>query len=411
MKSVAYGDVVALLSRYLPPDSVREFRASVRGAERFERSMVRGGTRPAPSVSLGEGEGLEQCITYCQENLSAGEFHQFMLALGEILQKHGNSTHAIELFGAVICMCNDERHEAEMAEAFLKRANAHCLQVNWGPATEDLLAAKTVFIRRGDHVSAGRVENSLGTIQAELGKLTEAITSFERALASFEAAGNAELTGTALMNLGIVNNIAGSYDVALSHYNRARPYFEKAGDARRLAELHHNMGMTYLNKKEYKNASREFDRSLSLGAKERNLNLLGLASLGKANVYYRLHDLPMALKLVNKALEPFSTVGDRLSVADSYKIKGMIHREMKKFNFAESYLQTSLRMNLELRNHLNAGETCFEIGLLEQQRGNTPQATAAFEQAHKHFTEIGARGEAGRVEVALHELRSRQNAI
>ena len=128
-------------------------------------------------------------------------------------------------------------------------------------------------------------------------------------------------------------------------------------------------------------------------------------------MYYRLHDLPMALKLVNKALEPFSTVGDRLSVADSYKIKGMIHREMKKFNFAESYLQTSLRMNLELRNHLNAGETYFEIGLLEQQRGNAPQATAAFEQAHKHFTEIGARGEADRVEVALHELRSKKNAI
>jgi tetratricopeptide (TPR) repeat protein len=217
--------------------------------------------------------------------------------------------------------------------------------------------------------------------------------------------------GTATMNLGIVNNIAGSYDVALSHYKRAQSYFEKAGDADRLAELHHNMGMTYLDKGEYASASREFDRSLSLGTQQHNMNLLGLASLGKANVLYRLNDLPMALKLVNKALEPFTSIGDRLSIADSYRMKGMIHREMKKYNFAESYLLTSLRMNLELKNQLNAAETYFEIGLLEQKRGNASQATAAFEQAHRHFMEIGARGEVGRVEMALHELRSTPNEI
>jgi tetratricopeptide (TPR) repeat protein len=411
MKSTAHTDVRSLLGRYFSQEDVQDLLTRVRGADRFERTQLNGDVKVSGSVSLAECEALDQCITHCQEHLSGAEFHQFILSLGEILQKHGNTTGAIELFGMVIRLCTDERHETDMAEAFLRRANAHCIQSNWGQATEDLRVAKTVFIRRRDHESAGRVENSLGTIESELGKLAQAVASFERALASFEAAGNPGLTGTALMNLGMANNIAGSYDVALTHYNRAQSYFERVGDARRLSELHHNMGMTYLHKGEYKSASREFDRSLSLGAQEHNLNLLGLASLGKANVYYHLRDLPMALKLVNKALEPFSTVGDRLSVADSYKVKGMIHRDMKKYNFAESYLQTSLRMNLELRNHLNTGETYFEIGLLEQQRGNAPQATAAFEQAHKHFTKIGARGEAGRVESALHELRSKQNAI
>ena len=406
MKSSAHRDVLSLLGHYLPKESVQDLLNKVRGAERFERTLLNGGLTGTGPVSVAEGEALDQCITYCQENLSTSEFHQLMLALGELLLKHGNTVRAIELYGTVIGMCSNEGHEAEMAEAYLRRANAHCQRAHWEQATRDLLAGKEVFLRRNDHISAGRVENTLGTIQAELGRLNEAIASFEKALESFEASGDSGMIGTTLMNLGIVNNIAGSYDVALSHYKRAQSYFEKAGDANRLAELHHNMGMTYLSKGEYKNASREFDRSLSLGTQQHNMNLLALASLGKANVHFRLKDLPMALKLVNKALEPFTSIGDRLSVADSYKIKGMIHREMKKYNFAESYLLTSLRMNLELKNHLNAAETYFEIGLLEQQRGNTQQATAAFEQAHKHFMDIGAQGEAGRAEVALRELRS-----
>jgi tetratricopeptide (TPR) repeat protein len=411
MKSSAHEDVLALLRHYLSKGSVDDLLGKVGGTERMERSMLNSGLTGPGYVSIAEGEALDQCITYCQDNLSTGEFHELMIALGEILQKHGHVARAIELYGTVIVMCSNERHEAEMAEAYLRRANAHCQQTHWEQATDDLLAARAVFLKRNDNLSTGRVENTLGTIQAELGKLTEAIASFEKALEAFEASGNFGMIGMALMNLGIVKNIAGTYDAALRHYKRAQSYFEKAGDPGRIAELHHNMGMTYLNKGEYKDASREFDWSLSLGTQQHNMNLLALASLGKANVYYRLNDLTMALKLVNKALEPFTSIGDRLSVADSYKVKGMIHREMKKYNFAESYLLTSLRMNLELKNHLNAAETYFEIGLLEQQRGNARQATAAFEQAHKHFVEIGARGEAGRVEVALHELRSTPNEI
>jgi tetratricopeptide (TPR) repeat protein len=156
------------------------------------------------------------------------------------------------------------------------------------------------------------------------------------------------------------------------------------------------MGMTYLFKSAFQDALREFELSFSLGATSQDANIMGLASLGKANVYYRLKDLRMALRLVNQSLQSFTRSNDQLSIADAYKVKGMIHREMRKFAFAESYLQTSLRMNSELRNHLNTGETYFEIGLLERKRGRADEAALAFGKALTYFRKVGAASDVAR---------------
>jgi hypothetical protein len=61
-------------------------------------------------------------------------------------------------------------------------------------------------------------------------------------------------------------------------------------------------------------------------------------------------------------------------------------------------------MNLELSNRLNAAETYVEIGLLEQQRGNWKEATAAFESAQRYFAMVGAQGHAQGMESDLGKL-------
>jgi len=57
-------------------------------------------------------------------------------------------------------------------------------------------------------------------------------------------------------------------------------------------------------------------------------------------------------------------LNDRLSIADIYKIKGIIERKVKNYKGAENYLLSSLRINEELENILNQAETSFELGVL-----------------------------------------------
>ena len=96
------------------------------------------------------------------------------------------------------------------------------------------------------------------------------------------------------------------------------------------------------------------------------------------------------MKLVNQAIDLFPKSLDRLSLADAYKVKGMIHRDMKSLDAAASYLQTSLRINIELNNHLNIAESYFEIGLLEIKRKCTAEAIQAFQKAMAAFKKVGA---------------------
>jgi hypothetical protein len=53
-------------------------------------------------------------------------------------------------------------------------------------------------------------------------------------------------------------------------------------------------------------------------------------------------------------------------------------------------------MNSELRNHLNTGETYFEIGLLERKRGRADEAALAFGKALTYFRKVGAASDVAR---------------
>ncbi len=70
-------------------------------------------------------------------------------------------------------------------------------------------------------------------------------------------------------------------------------------------------------------------------------------------------------------------------------------RDMKERNYTESYLQVSLRLNIELNNRLNVAETFIEIGLFEHKRGNDKCAAAAFENALKYLGMVCVRNESG----------------
>ncbi|MEO8168775.1 MAG: tetratricopeptide repeat protein, partial [bacterium] len=318
----------------------------------------------------------------------------------------GELTHAEEMYTIAIASAEVAEDEGLVAEGYLRRGDVFSRQGKWEVCENDLEQSRKIYRKLNEHVSVGRIDNIAGTNYAIQGRMKQAQTYYRRALGSFERYNDVRMTGTVLMNLGIVYNILGQYDEALSQYQRALSFFEKIGDRQRLAELHHNMGMSYLFKGEYKQSLSEFNRVSALVNPESNVNLTGLATLGKANACFYMKDLRMALSFVHHALSCFTASNDRLSIADCYKVKGMIHREMKKFSFASSYFQTSLRINIELKNQLNAGETYYELGVLEVMKKQPAEAKKAFVRAIECFKAVGARQDVERAEKMLKTIKT-----
>lgn len=388
--------ILNVVKTYCEPEMVTGLMTDFRRSEAVERTIsterpAKRTRRQSRAISLDNQEKLDRLITLCHSRLPVDGMCEVLLGIGDVFKMHGEISRAEELYTLALSKGEESGKKGYVAEAYMRRGEVYSRRAQWKQSNADLGRSRAIFAELKHHDALGRVENVLGTNHAEQGKVTQAAGFFARALTLFERTRQTQMAGVALMNLGIVCNIVGDSDSALAHYKRAQSCFEEVGDLHRLAELHHNMGMSYLSKHLLKEATREFDTSHSLSLSTQNIQLMGLAGLAKATVYYQLHDLPMALRLVNQAIDLFTKSLDRLSLADAYKVKGMIHRDMKSLDAAASYLQTSLRINIELSNQLNIGESYFEIGLLEIKRKSTAEALLAFQSALVAFTKVGAR--------------------
>jgi tetratricopeptide (TPR) repeat protein len=330
-----------------------------------------------------------------------------MLGIGDIFKVHGETNRAEELYTMALAQGAKGGEKEYVAEAHMRRGEIYSRTARWKQSTADLGRSRAIYSELKHYGALGRVENILGTNFAEQGQIKKAVEYFTRALTLFERTRQTQMAGVALMNLGITYNIIGNYDSAVVHYKRAQSCFEEVGDLNRLAELHHNMGMTYLSRRMFKESIREFNTSYALSSSLQNASLMGLASLGKASAYHNLQDLPVALKFVSQAIEFFTKSGERVSLADAYKVKGMIHRDMKSFDTAASYLQTSLRINTEINNQLNAGESYFEIGILETTRKKKEEALQAFRNARTAFKKVGAQGDMKKTQDRINALEGK----
>jgi tetratricopeptide (TPR) repeat protein len=79
-----------------------------------------------------------------------------------------------------------------------------------------------------------------------------------------------------------------------------------------------------------------------------------------------------------------------LTIADVYKIKGIIQRNLKNYILSENYLETSLRINSEAGNQLNRAETLQELGVLYKEMGKTHQSKENFKLALEYFKKINS---------------------
>ncbi|MCK9244310.1 MAG: tetratricopeptide repeat protein, partial [Candidatus Marinimicrobia bacterium] len=116
----------------------------------------------------------------------------------------------------------------------------------------------------------------------------------------------------------------------------------------------------------------------------------GLAYLLEAELFYSEGNLTSATAFATSAFVIFTEIGDRLSVAEAYKIMGMINRKNGEHEVALSFLENSRRINDEMNNFHNLAETLIEIGELHEETGDEVNALKAYKLAVDSFEKIEA---------------------
>ena len=334
---------------------------------------------------------IDLLITFGFERLSRNKYLLFILNLGSYCITIGELSTAIVLFNRIIKEVKKEnKFFIIKADALLKLSEAYRRKAEWQNSFAYAKKALHLYSKNNDLHGLANSFNILGTIYGEQGDFKSALRYFEKCLDKVAKSKNSEFKGKVEINLGIIYTILGNYDAALSYFNRALITYNKSGNIRRIAEIRHNIGFLYLRNQKTTSALKEFDRSIATSIKIGYLTALGNSYLGKSFTFAIQKDYNLADAFADKAMQICSRTNDKLSVADVYKIKGVIQRERNNFAEAENFLKTSLRINKEYGNKFNEAETYLELASLYKKIGNPGKSNLMFTEALKYFRSLKA---------------------
>ncbi len=168
-----------------------------------------------------------------------------------------------------------------------------------------------------------------------------------------------------------------------------------------MAEVNHNIGITFFESKEYDSAATAFDEGIEIAKHGRFISVLCLLYLAKSQVLIAQNDIKNAAIFVDKALEFSHKVDDKLTFADIYKVKGIIDRHLKNYKLSESYLLNSLRINKSLKNDMNVAETSLELATLYEKMANAKSKNSHLQNALNYFKQIRASQKVKEIEILL----------
>ena len=171
-----------------------------------------------------------------------------------------------------------------------------------------------------------------------------------------------------LTNLGIINAIQGNYEKAIWNCKKSVEKFELLNDTRRLSRVYHNIGMLYTRLEKFDAALDEFNKCITISLANDYLSNCAVAYIGKAFIYTSLKNYSLADAYTDKAMEIAYKINDTLSIADIYKIKGMIQNNLNNFQLSEELFENSIRLNKDMENKSNEAETSVEMSKLLEKK-------------------------------------------
>ncbi len=338
---------------------------------------------------------IDRTVTFSEKTLQADKFYIFLLDLSQLCLSRGRLNLANELFKKVK---KNSNNNVRKAESLLGLADVFSRRADWQRSLVTIEEAESIYRELNDNGGLAKCENLLGSIYGERGDLAKAKAYFLNSLTLINTENDVELTANLETNLGVLENIQGQTDDSIKHLTNALVSYNKLGDKRRITETKHNIGMVYLELKDYESALAAFDEAIEIAKQGGYMSTLSLIYLAKSQVLVAMDDFYYASEFADKALDISHSTDDKLTSADSYRVKGIIERSRKNFDAAETYLLTSIRINTNLKNEHNIALTSLELASLYEEKNNSQSKESYLTRALNYFKQINAFKEVKKIE-------------
>jgi len=341
---------------------------------------------------------IDRAITLAEKKLESDKCYEFILELGNICIASGKINFAQEIFSKINKKSNNKIIKAK---SLIGLADIHSRRANWTRGISLVTEAESIFKENNDIMGLANCFNMLGSISGEMGEIERAKNYFNQSLVFANDSPDQELNAKIETNLGVVNSILGNTDESVMHYESAMMIYKQIGDLRRVAEVYLNIGLNFLDAGDTKSSLAALDKGIEISIEYRYLGVLSLLYHAKSQALIADREIQSAKEFADKALSLSHNLDDKQTIAEIYKIRGIISKKMNDIQTSENYLMISLRINTSLRNSLNIAEVSIELATLYKDQGKHELSKYYYSQAIDYFRKSNAPDKVMRIEKML----------
>jgi tetratricopeptide (TPR) repeat protein len=392
MKKQLLHDVLNLAGKYCGGKFTQNLLVLCKERERVLNSIWKKESLPE-ELSDGQKDNLLRNIDFDTIIFQAGKCllkSDYLLLLNEIAVKtiqYGEFKRGKEtLF--LILKITDKKDQDSTAEVLRKLGNIEFYTNNFTRARKYFDKSLSLFTKVDNKLGIVSIKNVLGAVLVEEGRFYEGEIHLIQARKIATESKFSDLIARINMNLGNIYNMRGSTEDAINCYQKALSA-NHDNNQDLLSIIYMNFAIAYKFMQDYKKAGDYLDKVQEINKQINNCYQKGLFYLTKAEVACLQGELSVATAFVTSAFAIFTEIGDRLSIADAYKILGMVNRRNKNFDIALSYFENSKRIYEMITNPINLAETLVEMAKLYVDMGDQSLAKKVIKKAIKNFQKIG----------------------
>lgn len=330
---------------------------------------------------------LDRALTFAEKKLEPAKFYEFSWELGNVCKISGKLNLAQEIFNKITKRTTDM---ALKAKALIGLADIYSRKAIWTKSISLVTEAESIYKSVNDKAGIANCFNILGSISGEMGDIEKANNYFNQSLVFASETSAQDLNAKIETNLGVVNSILGNTDEAVKHLETALIIYRKANDLLRMAESYLNIGLNFLQAGDLRSAEAALNNGIEIAKENQFYNTLALLYHASSQVFIGNKSYLVAKEFSDKALSISHYLDDNLTIADIYKVRGIIAKNLNDTKTAESYLMISLRINTSKRNSLNVAEASVEIASLYKDEGKLELSKQYYLQAMDYYKKCNA---------------------
>lgn len=335
--------------------------------------------------------------------------HEALAALAEqaqALERAGEWDPAADTYSRMFRAAADGGDLVAATDALRGSARVRRFQGRYEAAEELADLSLEIAERSGLAEAAARALNMVAAIRYLRGDRESARALYTRALERARDAGDDSLIGWVCQNLGVMSNVEGDLREARVLYLESIGASVRARDSSSAMSAYNNLAMVCSDMEGWMESEVFFQRGIEIAERLPSMPFLARLHANRAEPLIHVGELQQALESLDRGHEIASQLGDRGTLSDVARFRGVIARRTGRLGDADRHLAEALAIASDGKQPLERAEALREIGCLRWEQGAEDEARRVLDEARAAFLAVGARWDAERVDRCLSELLS-----